>query len=126
MSDHMTTHQAEKEAFRIADTFDTDIPENFRGYAHSVARRARTLGRIGERECNGVRDPATGHQRWNDADQAMADRQRKSAEETVRAAFKAMYGSAYDRMVIEFQGDPRGPAIYVHVAGGMQRIATFW
>lgn len=90
-----------------------------------IVRHAKRLSAIGERECNGVRGP-DGHQKWDENDQEQADFEREGSERAILDAFaEAMDSETLARLDIEFQGDPRGPSVIVHIKDGPQYVAAF-
>lgn len=124
----MTPTEAQKEYYRLCNTLDAGSPSATvtRYNVNELRLAARQLGAIGERECNGIIGP-DGFAKWDDEDQDKADKARARHEKRIRNALAALFDAeTFNRLDIEFQGDPRGPAAYVHVKGGPQRVATFW
>jgi len=90
-----------------------------------IARHAVRLSAIGERECNGVMGP-DGFMKWDEDDQKKADFEREGSERAVLDAFaEAMDTETLARLDIEFQGDPRGPSVIVHIQDGPRYVAAF-
>lgn len=128
MAQHMTREEARKEYYRICDAVDCGSPawEVVSANLNVIRNTARRLDQLNLLECNGVigRD---GFAKWDEEDQQRNDANRERATNRARDAFAAMFDAAtMELLEIEFQGDPRGPAITVNVKGGAQRVATFW
>jgi hypothetical protein len=129
MNNHITLIDARKSFFAMCDRLD--LAPNF-ALTASVIKQIRDcamrLSSIAERECNGVNDPKhPGCQKWDDKDQAHADRVHANNERKILAALESVFDNAdFSRLEIEFQGDPRGPSVIIHERGGMQRLASFW
>ncbi len=124
---NMTTRESEKEWKRVYEALGVKPPRGaIQHNAYVLRAAARRLGAIGVRECNGVIGP-DGFAKWGEADQRKADTERDREEKRIRGTLRnAFLASDFERLDIEFQGDPRGPAVYVHVKNGPQRVATFW
>lgn len=121
---HTTMNEARKEYFRIADAIDAPYKEGAAERIATIRRAAMRLDWIGIRECNGVTG-LDGFAKWDDDDQAKADRHRQLAEQRAKNAFAEAFNMT--RLAIEFQGDPRGPSIIVwDSADTGRRLATFW
>ena len=114
-----------REMFKLCDVLDCGSNSGFRADCAEIRRAAMRLSNIGERECNGVIGP-DGFAKWDDADQAKADADRNRAEKRVNDALDRMFDAeTRKRIVVEFQGDPRGPSVKI---GTQERpnIATAW
>ena len=124
----MTLIEAQNEYYRLVNALGIGSPDwsAMREVPRELRLAAKALGRIGERECNGVIGP-DGFAKWNEDDQAKADRERARYEKRIRDALERVFDvETFNRLNIEFQNDPRGPAVYIHIKNGPQRVATFW
>ena len=124
---HMSKQATISELYRIVEKTDscgTGYVDKSRA-AKIIRRNAATLSTLAERECNGV----IGHDgfpKWDDGDQARADKRRDTAETAIVDALKAAIPSPwFDRLTVEFQGDPRGAPVLVHI-DGQERFACFY
>lgn len=125
---HVTKQALRSEYYRLLDALDVGSPgwDTVNTSLHTFRNAAMRLSSIGERECNGVMGP-DGFAKWDEADQAKADRDSEAAQRRAIAALEALFDAeTFKRLAIEFQGDPRGPSITVSVVGGSQRILTAW
>ena len=71
---------------------------------------ARTLHRISERQCNGHQKP---NGDWDEAAAKLDEAREATAETKARKLVAAHFGEAVS---VAFNGDPRGPAIRLHLA----------
>lgn len=125
---HVSKADAMKEYYRLCDRLDVGSPSGVdtRAWMLEARQAAMHLSNIHVRECNGVIG-ADGFAKWDDADQAQADRESLAAANKALNAFSKLFDAeTYARLVIEFQGDPRGPSIIVSVRDGAQRVLTLW
>lgn len=127
---HISKLEMEKDFFRFCDLLNvmpqTTMEGNTRYWIAALRSEAMRLSNLGERECNGVRQP-DGFMGWTDKDQAKADNQRKGAETRAKEALSQLFDRAtLNRLEIEFQGDPRGPSIIISIKGGMSRALVAW
>lgn len=125
---HVTKIDLRRKYYRLLDALDVGSINAMTVSNHLDTFRsaAMRLSNIGERECNGVMGH-DGFMKWDDADQAKADRERDAAEGRAIAAREALFDAeTFKRLSVEFQGDPRGPSIKVHIVDGAQNIMTAW
>lgn len=128
MSEHIGLDQLRKDFYRLTDLLDvgTINYEIVRDCLKTARISAMQLDRISIRECNGVRGP-DGFMKWDDSDQAKADRDRTRCEKRVTDALSDLFDSeTFKRIEIEFQSDPRGAPVYVHIKNGPQHIMSIY
>jgi hypothetical protein len=104
--------------YKVLDHYMLEGPSTGLGSLHKMAtlagiiyRGELRLQRIGERECNGVPGP-DGYAKWDEADQAQADKERSAAIDRITSAFKGLLGDDLNGGTLEFQGDPRGCMVH--------------
>ena len=125
---HISFEQTKKDFFRFTDVLDVGVTNyaTLRHHLTELRAAAMRLSNLSERECNGVVGP-DGFAKWDDKDQASADKARDKAEKRALYALESLFDSeTFQRVRVEFQPDPRGPSIILHVANGPQRVACFW
>lgn len=128
MARHISYDDAKRAFYKFTDVLDVGIANYSTARFHLTELRqaAMRLSNLSERECNGVIGP-DGHAKWDDNDQAAADKARDKAEKRATDALQFLLDAdAFKRTEIEFQPDPRGPSIILHVKDGPQRVACFW
>jgi len=128
MSRHITFDNAKYTFFRLTDLLDVGVQnyQTLRYHLTELRAAAMRLSNLAEQECNGVIGP-DGHAKWDDRDQARNEKARQKAEERASRAIEFLVDSdTFKRLDIEFQPDPRGPSIILHIKDGMQRAACFW
>lgn len=130
MNANMSRKEATQQATRLVASVDAALDTStadLATLADNLRAAARRLFRVSIDECNGV----IGHDgfaRWNEDDQAKADKKREAATHSVRASVENALGASAARVRLEFQGDPRGAMIVAHVADtqGEREVARFW
>ena len=117
----MTQREIQKAIYRFFER-GIENPARVGGYA-GVVEAARTLrlaaaalDRVNLSRCNGVSyyDSQLGRvmQKWDDADEAAAQRKEARHEKRAREAVAAMFG---DAVSVALQGDPRGASVRLYV-----------
>lgn len=128
MPKHMTKYEALSQYYKLCDHFDAggQVFDVVRPAIERVRLSARRLDWANEHECSGF-PCANGEFRLTDDDQAKLDRTRETHERHVTDAFARLFDTdTLARIRIEFQGDPRGPAIRIHEKDGAQDVGAFW
>lgn len=127
MSDnHVTFEAIKKEYYRLIDVLDVGSTPDAMAALRQLRSDAMRLSNIGIRECNGV-IKSDGYAGWDDKDQTRADNERANAEKRIGDALDRMFDvETRKRIVVEFQGDPRGPSVKIHVADGRRDVLTAW
>lgn len=128
MARHINFDDAKRAFFHFTDVLDVGVANysTLRFHLSELRAAAMRLSNLSEKECNGVIGP-DGHAKWDDKDQAQADKARDRAEQRATRAIESLFDcEAFKRVEIEFQPDPRGPSIILHVKDGPQRVACFW
>lgn len=113
--------------YELTNALDVGTPssEKIADRLISARNAARVLSRISEQECNGIM--RNGYATWTDEDQQRADQRRDAAEKRFSDALGALFDAeTFKRIDIEFQGDPRGPSVLVHIKDGPQRVMVAW
>lgn len=125
---HITKQALRVEYYRMLDALDAGSrdSETVNARLSDLRTAAMRLSNLGEQACNGVRGP-DGHMKWDEADQQRNDDACERAEERAKAALNGLLDDeTYARLEIEFQGDPRGPSVIVHIKNGPQRVLCVW
>lgn len=127
MSDnHVSFGAIKKEYYRLIDVLDVGSTPDAMAALRQIRADAMRLSNVGIRECNGVKKP-DGFMGWDDKDQKHADNQRANAEKRIHDALDRMFDTeTRKRIIVEFQGDPRGPSVKIHVQGGRRDVLTAW
>ena len=93
--------------------------------ARCINPQIRALSRLNLDRCNGVRQ-ADGFAGWSDANEQHARHRESIIMQAIAEAFATAFGSRRSSLVLEYQGDPRGPALVVNAINGPERIAVFY
>lgn len=80
---------------------------------HSLIRSSRRLRKLYEYECNGCTREKFPGESWESYDMARTEQMKYVDEAQERAQKRAMKLAEKLGLPIYFQGDPRGPSIYV-------------
>lgn len=124
---HVTLKELTADYYRLLDVLDVGSRDasSTLFWLRAIRADAMRLSNLGERECNGVMK-ADGFMGWDDADQRKADNTRRNAEKRIRDALDQLFDrETFNRLVIEFQGDPRGPSVIVGTAE-RSRVLVAW
>jgi hypothetical protein len=128
MSRHISFDDTKKTFFRLTDILDVGVTnyQTLRHHLTELRAAAMRLSNLAEQECNGVIGP-DGHAKWDEQDQAKNEKARQKAEDrALRAVEFLVDAETFKRLEIEFQPDPRGPSVIIHVKDQHQRAACFW
>lgn len=125
MNDHADTVNALHHiAMHLGQPFTHAEAYDVSQHAIAILRRANALQNIHLEACNGIQTPKGA--RWTEEDQNNNDdRDRRVFARFVEVFAACMGDDRMGRLVIENQGDPRGPAIHVHIKDGPQHVAAF-
>lgn len=124
---HVSKEIVRKEYYRLLDTLDVGSQNAVavNDYLSDMRAAAMRLSNLSLRECNGVIGP-DGFAKWDEGDQEECDKARAAAEKRVLHALDMLFDAeTRKRIVTEFQGDPRGPSVQIHVEG-RRNIVTLY
>lgn len=123
---YMKKEEIERELYSLMDQLQSDGHHSAFAMSYEIGLACKRLHQISLRECNGVKGP-DGNMKWDDSDQATADRTRKIAQNRVMQALHGALGvSGIKCIQVEFSADPRGAPVVVHTKGKQDRLATFY
>jgi hypothetical protein len=122
----MNRHEATSALYRIADKLEIETKgfDAMSAAAGKILRAAKKLNRLSEMECNGVPGP-DGFMKWDEVDQAKADKTRDAAVCRVWEALGEAFSDC-TLFAVENQGDPRGASVIIHTRGKEDRLASFY
>jgi hypothetical protein len=128
MSRHISFDDTRQAFYRLTDILDVGIT-NYQTLRHHLAElrvAAMRLSNLAEQECNGVIGPDD-HAKWDEQDQARNEKARQKAEDRASRAIEFLLDAeTFKRLEIEFQPDPRGPSVILHIKNQYERAACFW
>ena len=125
---HITRDELRRDYYKLLDALDVGYrdADEVRWSLAVMRLAAMRLSNLGEQACNGVRGP-DGHMKWDDADQRRNDDACMRAEARVKVALGKLFDvDTFNRLDIEFQGDPRGPSVIIGIKNGPQRVLCVW
>lgn len=125
---HITKAELRKDFYRLLDLLDVGSRDSstVQALLNELRQAGMRLSNLGEQACNGVRGP-DGHMKWDDADQRRNDDACMRAETRVKVALDKLFDvETFNRLDIEFQGDPRGPSVIIGIKNGPQRVLCIW
>lgn len=126
MENHIKLTDAQSEFYKLLDMIDAGLTPHTFKCIRDLRSAAMRLSNLAEKECNGVIGP-DGFAKWDDNDQEKNDKAiLRAANRVVDAVSGAMDSESFAKVQIEFQGDPRGPSVILHIKDGPQRVACFW
>lgn len=124
---HITEREAVSSLYRLLEHLDIDSPgfPEVSTAARVIRNAAIRLDQLNTMECNGI-PQQDGYMGLTEADQERLGEYRKRAESRTLDALRRTLGNNLQKLTIEFNGDPRGPAIVLHSAGTQDCLAIFW
>jgi hypothetical protein len=122
---YMTPAECAEQLARVFYRLDASPPNNVAGIASSIRARVMTLEKCNMAECNGVVQP-DGFIGWTEENQDQTNILRIRAQKEIRDIIREAVPAEHDdRVAIEFQGDPRGCPVLIHI-DDRERVASFW
>ena len=122
---YMSEAESAEQIARLFYQLDATPPKGMAQAAKDLRRHTMQLERVNLARCNGVKQP-DGFMGFTSENEQQADRMERAAVTAIRNLIRDMLPPEHDdRVAIEFQGDPRGAPVLVHV-GEREQVARFW